>query len=844
MVPLDHLLLPQARTLPALVVVRLPNGLNHFVIAWRRFGDLLEAMDPAEGRVWLSEKSFAGRVHVHEQMVTGGDWREWAGSPEFLNTLRRRARRARVPRQTISRLIDSALADGSWRSLALLDAAVRMLGPLSESGLSRSRESAEFLEQLLRKCRTVGMNAFEIIPPVHWSVLPSDAEGEHLLFRGAVVLHVRGRLAARSEAVQTPQPAAGGQNAEPPASRPLRQLMRLLLADGWLAPLALTVAMAGASGAVVLEALLYRTFADLPSVLGLTQQRLAALAMLLGFLGGSLCLDLLTGDGWLRAGRKLETRLRAHLLRAIPRLPDRYFRSRLISDMAERCHAIHEIRNLPMLGGQLIRCIFELIITILGLVWLDPRVGLPAILCALFAVLLPLAAQRVLAERDLRFRTHTGGLCRFYFDALRGLIPVRAHGAADAFRVEHEDLLVSWTRAGSGLLRAAVTLEGTGLLISFGLIAWLVIGHVLRHEDSAGTLLMVYWALNVPVLGAQIAQIAWQYPRQRNLALRLLEPLGLPAIGEPERSSDAPARHDGVSIVFQDVSVRALGQTILREFSLSIEPGAHVCIIGPSGAGKSTLAGLLLGWHFPSTGTVLVDGLPLDAILLESLRSETAWVDPNVHIWNRSLAENLAYGVRSDSVGQSIDTAGLLSLIEKLPHGLQSGLGEGGSLVSGGEGQRVRFGRASARPEARLVILDEPFTALDREHRREFLARSRKIWRHATLLCITHDVAASCHFDRVLILEQGRIVEYGSPAELTMRADSRYCRMLEAEQAVRDGVWSRRMWRSLRIEDGQIVEDNECGHDKRVDEPVLARCPVGRGTTGLEPDERPHVQLQ
>ena len=107
----------------------------------------------------------------------------------------------------------------------------------------------------------------------------------------------------------------------------------------------------------------------------------------------------------------------------------------------------------------------------------------------------------------------------------------------------------------------------------------------------------------------------------------------------------------------------------------------------------------------------------------------------------------------------SIDTAGLLPLIEKLPHGLQSGLGEAGSLVSGGEGQRVRFGRASARPEARLVILDEPFTALDREHRRKILARSRKIWRHATLLCITHDIAASRHFDRVLILEQGRIVE-------------------------------------------------------------------------------------
>ena len=158
--------------------------------------------------------------------------------------------------------------------------------------------------------------------------------------------------------------------------------------------------------------------------------------------------------------------------------------------------------------------------------------------------------------------------------------------------------------------------------------------------------------------------------------------------------------------------------------------------------------------------------------------------------------------------GQVIAQAHLRSILERLPDGLQTRLGEGGALISGGEGQRVRLGRAMLRPGVRLVILDEPCRGLDREQRRELLARARQLWRQATLLCITHDVGETQAFDRVLVMDGGRIIEDGAPADLAAQPQSRYSALLDAEVAVRQGLWSHGRWRRLWLNAGRLVEDD------------------------------------
>jgi ATP-binding cassette subfamily B protein len=245
-----------------------------------------------------------------------------------------------------------------------------------------------------------------------------------------------------------------------PQRPPGRALLRLLRADGLLAPTALLAALALAAGSVVIEVMLFRGLFDLGRDLGLIEQRLGAMVALLVFVAALLLLELPIAAGLFRLGRRLEARLRLAFLEKIPRLNDRYFQSRPTSDMAERSHSLHQVRLLPDLGGQLLRLLCELALMTAGIAWLDLPSAPVAGLAAVIAVGLPFAVRPLLVERDLRVRTHAGALSRFYLDALLGLVAVRVPGAEPAVRREHESLLVEW--AGAGLAAGGTPLPRCG----------------------------------------------------------------------------------------------------------------------------------------------------------------------------------------------------------------------------------------------------------------------------------------------------------------------------------------------------------------------------------------------
>jgi ABC-type bacteriocin/lantibiotic exporter with double-glycine peptidase domain len=864
MLPEDHLLLAESQALPAMVVVRNPNGSTHFVVVWRRHGRLVQVMDPGVGRRWMSGDELRAELYRHTMPVPAMAWREWAGSESFLSGLKRRMSDVGVAGGSVDELIDQARADEGWRGLAALDAATRMAESIARSGgVDRGGQSASVLKAFFSKAAQAAVippegrtTNTEIIPANYWMARPAapgeDGE-ERVMMTGAVLMQARGRrdkdeVEAGARAL-SPELAAA---LEEKPSRPGLELFALLRRDGLMAPMALLAALLMAAGGIMIEAVLFQGLFNFSRHLNLPEQRMGAIAALVVFSLALLCLELPIAAGLLRAGRRLETRLRLGFLEKIPRLGDRYFQSRLISDMAERNHSAQSLRTLPALGGQFLRLGFELALTAVGVIWLNPSGAWVAATAAVIAVALPLATQSRLTERDLRVRSHNGALSRFYLDAMLGLVAVRTHGAEMSLRREHEGLLVEWMRASMGLLRVALTVEAVQALSGFGLAVWLLFDHLSRGGDAGSALLLVYWALNLPALGQEIALIAQQYPAQRNVTLRALEPLGAPEEGrgdgetgrrgdrETERQSDnevslspplsvSPSPRlpvspslpltvsNGIALGFENVSVLAGGHLILNEIDLEIEAGSHVAIVGSSGAGKSSFVGLLLGWHRAASGRVLVDGEELSGARLAQLRGETAWVDPAVQLWNRSLIDNLFYGNADCGLRMrdnlpncptsAIEMADLRRVLEKLPDGLQTGLGEGGALVSGGEGQRVRLGRAMLRRDARLVILDEPFRGLDREKRRELMERARELWSDATLLCVTHDVGETMSFERALVIEDGRIAEDGSPRALAARPDSRYSQLLDAEDSVRAGLWAAAEWRRLRMDGGRVVEE-------------------------------------
>ncbi len=820
MLPADHLLLPAAAALPALVVVRQPSGLTHFVIVWRRHGRWLQVMDPATGRRWPTARRFLSELYIHQLPVPAAAWREWAGGEESRAALTARLGLLGLGHKRLSRLLDAADAEPGWAPLAGLDAATRMVQSIVDGGgLSAGRSAGALVETLAASAAAEAAGEPVAVPDAYWSVRPAPTPPEsdpapngadqQVLLRGAVLVRCKGRRAAAAEETLSPELAAAIN--EPP-SRPGRTLWGLVRSSGKAALAALAGLVVLATGGVVFEALLFRGFFDVGGELGLTAQRFAGIGALLAFLAGLLLLEWPVARGVLRLGRPLETQLRMAFLAKIPRLGDRYFRSRLTSDLAARCHNVHRLRLLPELGEGVGRTVFELLLTTAAIVWLDPG-SLPlALAAAVVALGLPLLALPWLAERDLREREHAGALSRFYLDALLGLVPLRTHGAQQAVEREHESLLVEWVSARLGREKMIVGLDLVLHPLLLGLVGWLLVDHLARRDLTSGVLLLVFWSLNLFNLGRLSALlVAHQYPSHRSIALRLLEPLGAPDESDDMEVARPPEGAGPVAVQLNNVAVRVAGHGILESVDLEISAGEHVAVVGPSGAGKSSLVGLFLGWYRPAAGRLLIDGRPLDPDRLAALRRATAWVDPQVQLWNRSLLDNLLYGGGGDTeeVGQMVRQAELLELLQELPDGLQTSLGEGGALVSGGEGQRVRLARAMLRRDVRLAILDEPFRGLARDQRRGLLARARRLWQGATLLSVTHDIEETLYFDRVLVLEDRRLVEDGRPTELAERPDSAYRRMLLAERDVRAALWADPAWRRLRVEGGRILEGSD-----------------------------------
>lgn len=822
MVPVDHVLLSSANVFPAIVVVMHPSGVTHFVIAWRKLGRFIQLMDPAIGRRWVSCRRFLNELYVHRLAVPAADWREWAGSPEFLGPLRERLTQLSISSATQTRLIEEATSDDTWRGLATLDATTRMIAAIVRArGINSGTQAARMLEVFTQTAYQNEPNAIAI-PPSYWSVraIESESDEVQLLLKGAVLVRVKG---VRSKVTKNAENQTEQTQLSPELvaalterrSRPMRELFRMFRADGLLLPLALLFALALAAGGVIFETLLFRRLLEIGNELVLSRQRLGAVGFLLLFLAALLLLDLpIVAAAW-NLGRRLEIRLRIAFLEKLPRLSDRYFHSRLTSDMAERAQSIHRLRMLPEIGSYLIRAVFTLVVTIVAIIWLSPSSRSLAIVAAAIIVAIPVLGNLFLSEYDLRARTHAGALSRFYLGALLGLVPIRTHSAERAVRLEHESLLVEWTRAARSVQKGVVTVEALQLFAGFGLAAALSYNYVMNESQIGAAVLIIFWGLSLPVTGQDIATLTRFYPAFRNITLRLLEPMG--AIDEDSNAETIGPTlthtNTGVSIVLRDVNVVAAGHTILDNLNLTIEPGAQVAIVGSSGAGKSSLFGLLLGWHRASQGQLLIDGHTLEGRRLEELRRQTAWVDPSIQLWNRSLLDNLRYGTNGDSttsISNVIDSADLDRTLQQLPDGFQAILGEGGALLSGGEGQRVRLGRAMLRPRIRLVLLDESFRGLDRETRHRLLAHARTAWPEATLLCITHDISATRSFELVLVVDAGKIIEDGAPAELLKRADSRYKDLLEAEESVRKGLWSGVAWRRMQFDKGHLHETN--GH--------------------------------
>jgi subfamily B ATP-binding cassette protein MsbA len=258
---------------------------------------------------------------------------------------------------------------------------------------------------------------------------------------------------------------------------------------------------------------------------------------------------------------------------------------------------------------------------------------------------------------------------------------------------------------------------------------------------------------------------------ERGLALLHDAPEETQGTHEAQRATGA-IEWQGVQLQFQPDSAPALDG-----ISLSVQPGETVALVGSSGAGKSTLIQLLPRFLNPTQGQVLIDQVPVQAWALRSLRQQIAMVSQDVVMLNDTLAANVSLGQSPDRgrIRQSLEAANLWAHVSQLPQGMDTLLGHNASQLSGGQRQRLAIARALYK-DAPILILDEATSALDNESERLVQDALQKLMQGRTTLIVAHRLSTIEHANRVVVMDKGRIVEQGAPAQL-LAAGGAYARL-------------------------------------------------------------------
>ncbi len=323
------------------------------------------------------------------------------------------------------------------------------------------------------------------------------------------------------------------------------------------------------------------------------------------------------------------------------------------------------------------------------------------------------------------------------------------------------------------LIRAALT--ASVILLIFGgitMLIWRGAEAVNEGTISGGTIaaFVLTAGLVAGAFGA-LTEVYGDLLRASGAASRLTELLAeRPAIRAPDKPQELPSPPRG-SLSFRNVTFRyptRLETPALIDFSLEVEPGETVAIVGPSGAGKSTIFQLAERFYDPQSGTIRIDGIPLTKADPAKIRKRIAFVPQEGVLFSASARDNLRYGnwdASEEDIWAAARAANATDFLEHLPHGLDTYLGENGTQLSGGQRQRVAIARALLR-NAPILLLDEATSALDAESERLVQDALEHLMQDRTTLVIAHRLATVRAADRIMVMEEGRLVEQGTHDQL------------------------------------------------------------------------------